>query len=95
VDERVYFRAEGSPYFVEGVYFDEVGRSFKAVLNTGAEVALDLSTLSGDAQSVLYATVLDDDQARFTPTALQHLASHLDEDENGYRVRHTGERLDL
>jgi len=95
VDECVYFRVEGTAYFIECLYFDEVEGAFRAALNTGAEVPLDLSRLSGDAQSVLYAKVLDDDRARFTRTALHHLARYLEEDEKGYHVPLTGQRLDI
>jgi|GEM_PF-504244 len=94
MDECVYFQKEGTAYFIENLYFDEMEEAFRVLLNTGIQTSLDLRTLYADMDGSLYARILDRDAALFTSAALQNLASFLEEDEQGYFVRATGQRLD-
>lgn len=72
--EHVYFQVDDTAYFVADLKRSGNAPEFEAVLNTGAQVQIQVSSLFEDSRGVMYCQVLDSDRARVTPRALEQLA---------------------
>ncbi len=96
--EHVYFEVEDTAYFVLAVARAADREAILATINTGAEQALDLASLTLDEAGVLYCRVLDGDRARILPGAVLTLTDliHIEESAPGdFTLEHQGKRLPI
>ena len=92
-EERVYFVAEDTPFFVMAFELDESKRRVRLVLNVGKMEEQDAECLKPGEGGVLYARTADGHLARFTEEALVQIAEHAREEDDGIFLDLAGERI--
>ena len=83
VEERVYFVAEDTPFFVMAFELDEERGRVRLALNVGKLEELEPECLKAAEGGLLYARTLDGHLARFTDHALGQIADLAVEDGDG------------